>query len=94
MSQSAPHANLEQRLVPGFSWGAATLPLFDGVQHRVAFLSAAPNGFFLIEPNLVCAFASAIFIAAEMRNVGDPHDAVKRYVLVVNGAENRIHRVV
>src|SRR5262245_1194059 len=68
-------------------------PFFDGSEHLVALFAIPPNRFVLLQPDFVLSLARAIFLAAKVRQVGDPQHAVDRDVLLVDHTENFGHSV-
>jgi hypothetical protein len=64
-------------------------PGLQGLDRGIVFGHAAPNGLIALQADLVLAFPLAFLIAAKMRQIGDPNNAVQWYAFVVNVAKNR-----
>lgn len=50
----------------------------------IATTKAGPNRVIHVEANLVLALPGAIRLAAKMRQIRDPNDAVQRQMLIIN----------
>ena len=65
------------------------VPRFHGLQHAVALAARCPDRFILLQADFVVPLALTIVVAAKMRHIRDPHDAIDRQVFIVDENENR-----